>query len=39
MLRRRAAPLMAKHRLARDHRPFTSAAPSAPAAQPQLSLF
>ena len=41
MLRRRAAPLIAKHRLARDHRPFTSAAPTptAPAAEPQPTLF
>ncbi len=34
MLRRRAAPLIAKHRLARDHRPFASAAPP-PAALPR----
>ncbi len=40
MLRRRAAPLMAKHRLAGDHRPFTSAAPPAhQPREPQLSLF
>jgi len=51
LLRRRAAPLIAKYRLARDHRPFTSAAPrsrsggdigpapTAPAAEPQPTLF
>jgi len=40
MLRRRAAPLVAKHRLAADHRPFASAPPApAPAAQPELTLF
>ncbi len=40
-LRRRAAPLIARHRLGGDHRPSTSAAPapSGPAPQHQLSLF
>jgi DNA repair photolyase len=41
MLRRRVAPLVAKHGLAGDHRPFTPAAPTAPAAavEPQPTLF
>ncbi|BBZ75603.1 hypothetical protein MANY_09400 [Mycolicibacterium anyangense] len=40
-LRRRAAPLVAKHRLTGDHRPFRSATPAPPATvvEPQLSLF
>jgi hypothetical protein len=39
MLRERAAPLIAKHRLAGDHRPFSqavSAAPAPEASQPTL---
>ena len=41
ILRRRAAPLIARHRLGGDHRPFTSAvpAPAAPVAEPQPTLF
>ena len=40
-LRRRAAPLVARHGLGGDHRPFTSAAPApgAPVPEPQLALF
>ena len=40
-LRRRAARLIARHRLGGDHRPFASAAPAASVAAPQsqLSLF
>jgi DNA repair photolyase len=40
MLRERAAPLIAKHRLAGDHRPFPRAAAAAPASGPiQPTLF
>ncbi|OBJ12846.1 Rv2578c family radical SAM protein [Mycobacterium colombiense] len=40
MLRERAAPLIAKHRLAGDHRPFSRAVSPAPAAEPvQATLF
>jgi hypothetical protein len=40
MLRERAAPLIAKHRLAGDHRPLPRAAAATPAAGPiQPTLF
>jgi hypothetical protein len=40
MLRRRAAPLIAKHGLGGDHRPFRSAPPTpVPAVEPELTLF
>ncbi|WP_331242737.1 radical SAM protein, partial [Mycobacterium colombiense] len=40
MLRERAAPLIAKHRLAGDHRPFSRAVSPAPAPEPvQATLF
>ncbi|OBJ10389.1 hypothetical protein A5623_27030 [Mycobacterium colombiense] len=40
MLRERAAPLIAKHRLAGDHRPFSRAVSRAPAPEPvQATLF
>jgi DNA repair photolyase len=40
MLRERAAPLIAKHRLSGDHRPFPRAAAAAPASRPtQPTLF
>lgn len=40
MLRRRAAPLVAKYGLTGDHRPFRSAPPiAAPVAEPELTLF
>ncbi|WP_167102869.1 Rv2578c family radical SAM protein [Mycobacterium sp. DL592] len=40
MLRRRAAPIVAKHGLSGDHRPFRSAAPApVSVAEPELTLF
>lgn len=39
MLRERVAPLIAKHRLARDHRPFSAAAPPVAEPEPQPTLF
>jgi hypothetical protein len=40
MLRERAAPLIAKHRLAGDHRPFPQAAEAAVSPEPvQQALF